>query len=436
MGDPKRINDIDSRDEDPTLEEKSLKSLRENQEDKDPANKESETLDEESIMDLKGQTYHSYPFGLSDAQNGIYYLAIIADQDKASKISKYAWRSYLQHIKLSIDDEQNIDIQFIPPPFEYDKASSNFFGNSSMIAIDGYINERGRGMEFSELVAFDDKLYSFDDRTGIIYEISREFDAIPRQIIMQGNGDTTKGAKIEWSTYKEDEELLYFGSIGREYTNKNGTKIRKLDLLWIGTMDKQGRIERIDWTQHYIKIREKTATLFPGYLWIEAIEWSTIHRKWFIVPRYVSFNKYDSVLTEERGCNLLIIASEDFTEIQLVWIRFKNKQKNILNRMDANRNLLMDNGYRSVNDLSAEELISMSVKQENMKTYLQHSNKGFSSIRFLPNTNDTMLVGIRTQESNKEVVNSSLSVFDIEGNVYLQSKKIPGRKKYEGIVVL
>merc|ERR1712228_649149 len=311
---------------------------------------------------------------------------------------------------------------------------TNMIDNTSMIAIDGYLNERGRGMELSELVIFNERMYAFDDRTGIIYEISKEFEAIPRHIVMEGNGDNTKGFKVEWSTYKEDEELLYFGSIGREYTNKNGTKIRKLDLLWISTLDKQGRLRHIDWTHQYIAIRQMTATLFPGYLWIEAIEWSAFHKKWFIAPRYVSFEKYDSILTENRGCNLLIIASEDFSDIDLVWIGFKQsyKVKNVMDRMDY-RNLLQ---YKSMNDLSAEQLRSMSVKQENMKSQLQHSNKGFSSIRFLPNTNDSMIVGVRTQERNKEVVNSFLSVFDIDGNVYLQSKKIPGRRKYEGLVVL
>ena len=57
-------------------------------------------------------------------------------------------------------------------------------------------------MELSELVSFDNKLYAFDDRAGIIYEISKEFKAILRHIIMEGNGNIPKEMKIEWTTYK------------------------------------------------------------------------------------------------------------------------------------------------------------------------------------------------------------------------------------------
>ena len=57
-------------------------------------------------------------------------------------------------------------------------------------------------------------------------------------------------------------------------------------------------------------------------------------------------------------------------------------------------------------------------------------------MRFLPNTNDTIIIALQTSESDKEITNSYLSVFDIDGNVYLESKKIPLRKKYEGLVVL
>ena len=43
---------------------------------------------------------------------------------------------------------------------------------------------------------------------------------------------------------------------------------------------------------------------------------------------------------------------------------------------------------------------------------------------------------LERSESDKDVIGSYLSVFDIDGNVYLESKKIPLRKKYEGLVVL
>lgn len=51
-------------------------------------------------------------------------------------------------------------------------------------------SEAGRGMELSELVLFDERLYTCDDRSGIIFEIenykSDEAKAIPRYILMEG----------------------------------------------------------------------------------------------------------------------------------------------------------------------------------------------------------------------------------------------------------
>lgn len=50
----------------------------------------------------------------------------------------------------------------------------------------------GRGMELSELVVFDGKLLSVDDRTGIIYIIENNV-VIPWVILMDGDGLSSKG---------------------------------------------------------------------------------------------------------------------------------------------------------------------------------------------------------------------------------------------------
>lgn len=57
---------------------------------------------------------------------------------------------------------------------------------------------QGRGMELSELVHWKGKLYSFDDRTGIVFEILPSLKVIPKHILMEGNGDENKGQKTEW----------------------------------------------------------------------------------------------------------------------------------------------------------------------------------------------------------------------------------------------
>lgn len=87
-------------------------------------------------------------------------------------------------------------------------------------------NEAGRGAEFSELTIFDKHLLTFDDRTGGVFEIMNKNEGktsfvAPRYIITEGEGDTDKGMKWEWSTVKDG--LLYMGSMGKEYTRPDGS---------------------------------------------------------------------------------------------------------------------------------------------------------------------------------------------------------------------
>ena len=61
-------------------------------------------------------------------------------------------------------------------------------------------------MELSELCLFEGSLYSFDDRSGLVYEIvdftASEPKAYPRYVLMEGDADTDKGFKAEWATVK------------------------------------------------------------------------------------------------------------------------------------------------------------------------------------------------------------------------------------------
>ena len=49
-------------------------------------------------------------------------------------------------------------------------------------------------MELSELVIFNGKLYSVDDRTGVVYQIENN-KVVPWVILSDGNGGETKGFK-------------------------------------------------------------------------------------------------------------------------------------------------------------------------------------------------------------------------------------------------
>ena len=121
-------------------------------------------------------------------------------------------------------------------------------------------NEAGRGAEFSELAIYQDRLFTFDDRTGDVFEILNKEDGsdsfvVPRFVITEGSGDTDKGMKWEWATVKDG--LLYMGSMGKEYTRPDGT-IKNTNNLWIATLDEDGVLTRID------SARKKSAGHAPG----------------------------------------------------------------------------------------------------------------------------------------------------------------------------
>lgn len=175
-------------------------------------------------------------------------------------------------------------------------------------------NEEGRGMELSELINFNGKLLTMDDRSGIVFEVLQEKRLAPRYILSEGDGKTDKGMKIEWSTIKNDQ--LYVGSFGKEYTNKKQKIVHKNN-LWIATITDSGQISYHNWERNYQRLRKATGTEHPGYLIHEAICWSAIHKKWYILPRRSSQLPYDDELDEKRGTNLLIEASEDFNRINV-----------------------------------------------------------------------------------------------------------------------
>ena len=155
------------------------------------------------------------------ADGVIHRIALITDLDEASKLdpSKDKWTSYLVlgHLTLGQD---------------HAKASVSF--DKEPIALSSTLAQKGRGMELSELIIFDGKLFSCDDRTGMIYHISLSSvaasstggsttttaKALPWVFLSDGPGDEAKGFKCEWMAVKD--KVLYVGGLGKEWTSADG----------------------------------------------------------------------------------------------------------------------------------------------------------------------------------------------------------------------
>ena len=117
-----------------------------------------------------------------------YKIAVISDPDTANKDpdKDNQWLSYLRKGTLSISSYG-------------DKITVNL--EDSPVTLKSQLSQGGRGMELSELVTFNGKLYTVDDRTGVIYQVEGD-KVFPWIILADGDGKNTKGRHINCaSTY-------------------------------------------------------------------------------------------------------------------------------------------------------------------------------------------------------------------------------------------
>ncbi|OAF65825.1 hypothetical protein A3Q56_06465 [Intoshia linei] len=346
-------------------------------------------------------------------------FVMITDNDKRSKEvdkdGKFIWISHLQYATLTVN------------PYQWsENLSISIYKNTTRLS--SYLNYKGRGMELSDILTFNNDLITFDDKTGIIYKIKDFESVVPLYILttedeMQRNISkcaickkcvsvtfSKQSFKAEWATVKDN--VLYVGSVGREYTNDDGSIRNRnnrlmqilekslLDLLenhlrstgwafllygidilkWIKQIDGLNIIN-VDWKVNYDIIRNKTNNNFPGYIVHEAVEWDHINNQWCFLPRQASKHKFHPQNDYESGTNLFICGSYDNYKI----VEISNLEK----------------------------------------------ETGFSAFSFVPYTENKLIIAIRTFETKFEA-KSTLWLFSIYGDVYMKNVEI-GPHKYEGI---
>ena len=320
----------------------------------------------------------------SQLQENVFRFAAVTDLDQLSMVKgakNPTFRSLL-----------------LPGTITYDPAKNKYKLETEPTRelITGH-NEAGRGAEFSELTIFNNRLLTFDDRTGEVFEILNSPDGtssfvVPRFVVTEGDGDTDKGMKWEWSTVKDGE--LYMGSMGKEYTRSDGS-IANTNNLWVSVLNARGELRRMDWEPKFSYVRNALGAQAPGYLIHEAINWSPNLNKWVFMPRRISTEKYDDVLDEKRGSNKVLLVDEHFTSHEIVTIKMKSKD----------------------------------------------GLHGFSSFAFVPGTGDKHVLALRSVEEdcagddlNACKQRSYFVIFDIlTGEVLMDEKLIEDPMKYEGI---
>lgn len=173
---------------------------------------------------------YTYPLSAPIIGNGMrtYRIGIIADLDKESRVSgQNSWKSYYKKGYLSYTEStEAIVVSFDADP---------------VVELRNQYSLNGRGMELSELVTFNGKLLTFDDRTGLVFELNNEKVTTPLWLLMDGDGRTTKGFKSEWATVKD--ETLYVGSMGKEWTTASGD-FGSYDPMYVKAVSMHGEVRR------------------------------------------------------------------------------------------------------------------------------------------------------------------------------------------------
>lgn len=121
----------------------------------------------------------------------------------------------------------------------------------------------------------------------------------------------------------------------------------------------------------------------PGYLIHESACWSDTLQRWFFLPRRASHERYSERDDERRGTNLLLSASPDFTDVSVCRVG------------------------------------------EVVPTH------GFSSFKFIPNTDDQVIVALKSEEDSGKVA-TYIMAFTLDGRIILPETKVGG-VKFEGI---
>lgn len=248
----------------------------------------------------------------------------------------------------------------------------------------GKYNEAGRGLELSELIFFDKKLLAFDDRTGIIFEYLQNGNFIPKTIVTETKF-SSKGMKIEWATVKDD--TLWVGSFGKEFVDTSGNITSEANFE-VALVNVYGTVKHIDWKPIYTQLRNLAGVPYPGYLIHEAVMWSRHLSKWIFIPRRANKNPYNELDDEKRGTNLILVASENFSNVKIHHIE---------------GNLIPE--------------------------------RGFSSFKFIPGTADRLVLALKSVEDSLAGTQETfITIFEtLTGKVVLNDTRVPYAVKFEGL---
>ncbi|XP_072225064.1 soluble calcium-activated nucleotidase 1 isoform X2 [Leuresthes tenuis] len=294
-----------------------------------------------------------------------YRIGVIADLDTNSlSDKKLTWFSYMRRGYLLVSQSG-------------DKVAVEW--DADRVVLESHLSEKGRGMELSDLVVFNGKLYSVDDRTGVVYHIDGN-KAVPWVILADGDGSVAKGFKAEWLAVKD--EHLYVGGLGKEWTTTEGVFVNN-NPEWVKVVGFRGDVQHENWVPKYKAMKSAAGIEPPGYFIHESAAWSDTLQRWFFLPRRASKERYEETADERRGANVVLSCSPDFKDIKVSRVGPHNP------------------------------------------------THGFSTFKFVPNTDDQIILALKSEEDAGTIA-TYITAFTLDGRVLLPESKI-GDVKYEGL---
>ncbi|VDK44172.1 unnamed protein product [Anisakis simplex] len=339
---------------------------------------------------------------LSDGSR-VYEVVVVTDLDHDSKdpTKKNDWHSYLKKGVLTIDKELT--------------KASVVWQDGQEVMLHSSIAAGGRSMELSDLTVFHGNLLSIDDRTGIVYKIIGD-KAIPWVLLVDGAGNETKGFKGEWLTVKDGE--LWAGGLGKEWTTTEGVFVG-INPMWVKRVTVDGCVHHINWEQPYKRLRESVGIHYPGYMIHESAQWSKVHHKWFFMPRRASQQKYTEAEDENRGHlmkYLMHLLAHSSSRIALHLVSQFLERDRI-----AGTNYLL---------IASEDFSNVEARRIGE----ENGPRGFSAFQFVPETDDRIIVALKSEEKDGIPFGSYITVFDVKsGHILLGEQPLKGSYKYEGI---
>ena len=158
--------------------------------------------------------------------------------------------------------------------------------------------------------------------------------------------------------------------------------------MFVKTVSHFGDVLHEDWMKRYVDMRASAGIRYPGYMIHESAAWSRRNQKWTFLPRRAHVGRYDDKEDEHHATNLMITADAEFADIRI----------------------------KPLGPLKPEH--------------------GFSSFKFIPGTNDELVVALKSKEVDGKL-ESFIMVFDVAtGATIMDEVTIPGSYKFEGIEFL